>query len=155
MEIYTGIVQFISCLYVLPVVPDQMKRASYDERDSIMATTVTCAIGCIAGAFLTDMPFIIAPPTSVSIFFAVSMQQGGLTYVHGNPALMIAGGGLAFLGLVPPVGKFFTKLIPDSIQAAISVGIGLITALAGATEINLVVRGTQLFCLHVCVCILR
>ena len=32
-------------------------------------------------------------------------------------------------------------MIPDSIQAAISVGIGLITALAGATEINLVVRG--------------
>jgi AGZA family xanthine/uracil permease-like MFS transporter len=32
-------------------------------------------------------------------------------------------------------------LIPDSIQAAISIGIGLITALAGATEINLVVRG--------------
>ena len=32
-------------------------------------------------------------------------------------------------------------MIPDSIQAAISVGIGLITALAGATEINLIVRG--------------
>jgi AGZA family xanthine/uracil permease-like MFS transporter len=33
------------------------------------------------------------------------------------------------------------QLIPDSIQAAISVGIGMITALAGATEINLIVQG--------------
>jgi AGZA family xanthine/uracil permease-like MFS transporter len=32
-------------------------------------------------------------------------------------------------------------MIPDCIQAGISVGIGLITALAGAIEVNLVVRG--------------
>jgi len=32
-------------------------------------------------------------------------------------------------------------LIPDCIQAATSIGIGLITALAGCTEINLVVKG--------------
>eukprot|EP00981_Chlorochromonas_danica_P001456 scaffold300_cov173-Ochromonas_danica.AAC.24 len=115
MELFTGVIQFISCVYVLPVVPDQMKRAGYDEVDSIMATTVTCAI--------------------------VSMQQSGFTSKEGNAGLLIAGAALAFLGFVPPVGRFFTKLIPDSIQAAISVGIGLITALAGATEINLVVRG--------------
>jgi adenine/guanine/hypoxanthine permease len=110
MEFYTGCIQFISCLYVLPVVPDQMKRAHYDEEFSIMATTVTCAIGCIAGAFLTDMPFIIAPPTSVSIFFAVSMQQSGFSWMEGNSALIIAGAGLALLGLVPPVGRFFTSV---------------------------------------------
>ncbi len=110
MEIFTGVIQFISCLYVLPVVPDQMKRAHYDEEASIMATTVTCAIGCIIGAFLTDTPFIIAPPTSVSIFFAVSMQQNGYSFLEGNPSLLIAGAGLAFLGIVPPVGRFFTKV---------------------------------------------
>lgn len=33
------------------------------------------------------------------------------------------------------------QLIPDCIQASTSVGIGLITALAGCTEIDLVVRG--------------
>lgn len=141
LEIYTGVIQFISCLYVLPVVPYQMKRVGYDETSSVIATSVTCAIGCIVGAFLTDMPLIVAPPTSVSIFFAVSMQQSGMNYLDGNACLLISGAALAFIGLVPPLGRFFTKLIPDSIQAAISVGIGLITALAGATEINLVVRG--------------
>lgn len=78
MEAYCGLIQFISCLYVLPVVPYQMKRVGYDETGSIIATTVCCAIGSIIAAFLTDMPFIIAPPTSVSIFLAVSMQQQGL-----------------------------------------------------------------------------
>jgi xanthine/uracil/vitamin C permease (AzgA family) len=78
MEAYCGVIQFISCLYVLPVVPYQMKRVGYDETGSIIATTVCCAIGSIIAAFLTDMPFIVAPPTSVSIFLAVSMQQQGL-----------------------------------------------------------------------------
>lgn len=118
-----------------------MKRVGYDEQTTIIATSATCALGCIVGSILTDMPFIIAPPTSVSIFFAVSMQQAGMHYKEGNAALIISGAALAFLGIVPPVGRFFTRLIPDAIQAAISVGIGLITALAGATEINLVIRG--------------
>ena len=86
MEFYTGVVQFISCLYVLPVVPFQMKRAGYDQEGTIMATAVTCCIGetacihgflihlsvlnnyhrragCIIGAFLTDM---VCHPTSMA-----------------------------------------------------------------------------------------
>eukprot|EP01038_Epipyxis_sp_PR26KG_P014832 gene14832-19929_t len=141
LEVLTGVIQFISCLYVLPVVPFQMQRAHFNSTDSIMATTVTCAIGCIISAFLTDMPFIIAPPTSVSIFYAVSLQQSGLGPKYGNGALMVAGAALALCGIVPPLGRFFTRMIPDPMQASISVGIGLITALAGATEINLVIRG--------------
>lgn len=110
MEIFTGIIQFISCLYVLPVVPFQMKRVGYDEQFTIVTTAATCALGCIIGAFLTDMPFIIAPPTSVSIFFAVSMQQAGMGYKEGNAALIVSGAALAFLGIVPPVGRFFTRV---------------------------------------------
>lgn len=86
LEVYTGIVQFISCLYVLPVVPYQMKRVGYDETASIIATCVTCSIGSIIAAFLTDMPFIIAPPTSVSIFLAVAMQQTNMGPSMGNTA---------------------------------------------------------------------
>jgi xanthine/uracil/vitamin C permease (AzgA family) len=110
MEIYTGAVQFISCLYVLPVVPFQMKRVGYIEQYTCVSTATTCAIGCIIGAFLTDMPFIIAPPTSVSIFFAVSMQQSGMLWREGNAALLISGAALAFIGFVPPIGKFLTRV---------------------------------------------
>jgi len=140
-EIYSGVVQFISCLYVLPVVPYQMKRVGYDETASIIATCVTCALGSIVAAFLTDMPFIIAPPTSVSIFLAVSMQQSNVGPPVGNYAVIISGVCLTLVGAFPPISRFVTKLIPNCIQASTSVGIGLITALAGATEINLVVRG--------------
>jgi hypothetical protein len=38
-EVYAGIVQFISCMYVLPVIPEQMVNAGYDP-DSSYAVTV-------------------------------------------------------------------------------------------------------------------
>ena len=137
MECYCGLVQFISCLYVLPVVPFQMKRVGYDETSSIVATTVTCAIGSIASSFLTDMPLIIAPPTSVSIFLAVSMQQSNFSKDEGCAAVILSGASLVVIGALPPVARFISKLIPDCIQAATSVGIGLITALAGCIESTL------------------
>lgn len=110
MELYCGLIQFISCLYVLPVVPFQMKRVGYEEEYSIIATSVTCAIGSLVAAFLTDMPFIIAPPTSVSIFLAVSMQQSGLRAKEGNAAVMLSGAALVLVGAIPPFGRFMTKV---------------------------------------------
>jgi xanthine/uracil/vitamin C permease (AzgA family) len=87
-----------------------MKRVGYDETSSIIATAVTCAIGSIVAAFVTDMPFIIAPPTSVSIFLAVSMQQQGQTKNDGNAAVILSGAGLAFIGALPPVTRFLSKV---------------------------------------------
>lgn len=110
LELTCGLIQFISCLYVLPVVPFQMARVGYEEQSSIIATCATCAIGSIVAAFLTDVPFIVAPPTSVSIFLAVSMQQTGLRTREGNAAVMWSGLGLAIIGGIPILSKFFTKV---------------------------------------------
>jgi xanthine/uracil/vitamin C permease (AzgA family) len=116
MEIYCGLIQWISCLYVLPVVPFQMKRVGYDETSTIISTAATCAIGCIVASVLVDMPLIIAPPTSVSIFLAVSMQQQGLNPIHGNAAVMLSGVGLFVVGAVPPLGRFITKVSHSSFE---------------------------------------
>lgn len=140
-EVMLGLVQFISCVYILPVVPEQLEKAGYERVSSIVSTCLTCALGCIIGGVLTNMPFIVAPPTSVSIFLSVFLQQQNLGRHQGNVATLMAGVGLLIIGVVRPLGSFITRLIPDCIQASTSVGIGLITALAGATEVHLVVRG--------------
>jgi hypothetical protein len=46
----------------------------------------------------------------VSIFIAVSLQQQGYSYQQGNAALILSGAALAFIGIVPPVGRFFTMV---------------------------------------------
>ena len=56
------------------------------------------------------MPLIIAPPTSVSIFLAVSMQQQGLGKEAGCAAVMMSGTGLAIIGLIPPLSRTISKV---------------------------------------------
>ena len=46
----------------------------------------------------------------MSIFIAVSLQQQGYSYQEGNAALILSGAALAFIGVVPPVGRFFTMV---------------------------------------------
>jgi hypothetical protein len=64
----------------------------------------------IAAGFFTDMPLIVAPPTSVSIFLAVSMQQQGLQPNSGNAAVIYSGIALAIIGIFPPLGRFIQKV---------------------------------------------
>ena len=141
IEITCGYIHFISCLFVLPVIPDQMEAAGYNKTSSIEATALACCVGCIISSYLTNLPFIIAPPTAVSIFLAVALQRGGMTQSQGDTAVILSGMVLVVIGIFKPLTKFVSKLIPDCIQAATAVGIGLITALAGAIELKLVVPG--------------
>ena len=109
MEFYCGIVQFISCLYILPVVPQQMARAAYNKESSIAVTAAACGIGCIIASFLTNLPFIIAPPTSVSIFLAVYLQKENMSRQDGNMSVVLSGVILVLLGY-RPFGRFVARV---------------------------------------------
>lgn len=37
-EIYCGVIQFISCLYILPVLPHQLEQAGYNLRSTYVVT---------------------------------------------------------------------------------------------------------------------
>lgn len=140
-EVLCGYINFISCLYVLPVIPNQLAAAGYDKTASIATTALACSVGSILSSYLTNLPFIVAPPTAVSIFLAVALQQNGMSQDEGDSAVIYSGIVLLLIGILKPVSTFVTKLIPDCIQASTAVGIGLITALAGVIELKLVVTG--------------
>ena len=118
-EAILGVIQWISCLYVLPVVPEQLHRAHYEAVSSIVATASMCCLGCIFGGVLTNMPFIIAPPTSVSIFLAVFLQQQGLHRHDGNNATIVSGALLLLVGLVRPLGVLVARVILNLITHTI------------------------------------
>lgn len=140
-ELYAGFVQFVSCIYILPVVSRQLESAGYHRAQLVIATATVCAMGCILSSYTTNLPFVVAPPTSVSIFLAVALQRNKQTREQGDTAVVLSGLCLLLIGVFRSASRFVTRLIPDSIQASTAVGIGLITALAGAIEIGLVVQG--------------
>ena len=139
-EMYYGFVHFISCLYVLAVIPQQLVNVGYSDRTSVVITALCCGLGSIIGGFFTNLPFIVAPPTVVSIYLVASMQEKNLGPDVGNGAVVLSGFFLMFLGY-KPLAHLIGTLIPLPIQVGTTVGIGLLTALAGATEIGLIKNG--------------
>ena len=141
LELYCGFIHFISCLYVLAVAPQQLSKAGYNVETSVVAMGLCCGIGSIVGGLFANLPFVIAPTSVVSIFLAVYMQSNDMTPDEGSAAVILSGILIMTL-FIRPVGKFIGRLIPLPIQVGTTLGVGLLTALAGAAEISLVQTGS-------------
>ena len=68
-----------------------------------------CAIGSIIGGLFANLPFIVAPPTAISIFLSVFLQERQMKYDMGNQAVIYSGFALIFLGW-RPLGTLFTRV---------------------------------------------
>lgn len=139
-ECYCGLIQFISCVYILPVVSSQLAPAGFHADESVVVTSAITGIGCIMSGLLTNLPMVVAPAPSVAIFYSVYLQEERLRSWEGNQAMCVAGVCLMVFGY-KPLSKAVTNMIPKPIQVGTAVGIGLITALAGALEVNMVQAG--------------
>jgi len=139
-EFYHGIIHFISCLYCLAVVPQQLSSAGYNSQNTVVAVALLCGIGSICCGLFANLPFVMAPPTVVTIFQSVYLQQHNIGPRQGNLGVIISGLFL-MLFFYRPLGEFVRHLIPIPIQVGTVVGIGLLTALAGSTEVDLVTSG--------------
>lgn len=139
-EIFLGCIAFVSCMYCLPVVSNQLVHVGYDGFGVITAISLWSGVGTIMIGLLTDLPFVAAPPTSISILFAGFLESSHFTYVEGNVICIISG--LILIGFgYRHIGYLVARLIPLPIQVGTTIGIGLITALAGAEECGLVQKG--------------
>jgi len=139
-EFYHGIIHFISCLYCLAVVPQQLSAAGYNPQNTVVAVALLCGVGSICCGLFANLPFVMAPPTVVTIFQSVYLQQHNIGPRAGNLGVIFSGLFL-MLFFYRPLGEFVKHLIPIPIQVGTVVGIGLLTALAGSTEVGMVTSG--------------
>jgi hypothetical protein len=59
------------------------------------------ALGSLLGGLFANLPFIIAPPTSISIFLSLYLQDNGYDANVGNSAVALSGLLLICLGWRP------------------------------------------------------
>ena len=108
-------------MYCLPVVSNQLVTVGYDGFGVITAISLWSGVGTILLGLLTDLPFVAAPPTSISILFAGFLETSGFTYVEGNVILIISG--LILIGFgYRHIGYLVARLIPLPIQVGTTVG---------------------------------
>lgn len=104
--------QFLASFYLVAVVPHQLQAAAgFDRSQAVAGSCLACCVGCILTGLLTDLPFLLAPPVAISIFFAVSLQREGMTVAQGRECLLVSGLLLIVLGLLPPkIDRLITRV---------------------------------------------
>jgi xanthine/uracil/vitamin C permease (AzgA family) len=68
-----------------------------------------CGIGCLIAGIFANLPFIIAPPTAVSIFYSVFIRQNDISVDGASSCVIVCGGMLVLFGY-RPLGRLATKV---------------------------------------------
>lgn len=143
-EIVAGLTTFMTMAYILAVNPDILSSTGMDKNGVFIATAIASFIGCVAMAFMSNLPFALAPGMGLNAYFAYSVVLGkGYSWQLALFAVFVEG--LIFILLsVTNVREAIFNAIPTSLKNAIGAGIGLFIAFIGLQSAKLVVGGATL-----------
>ena len=131
-EIIAGLTTFIAMAYVLATVPNMLGNAGLDK-GAVLTLMILLIIGTsLAMAFVTNRPFALAPGLGSVSIVAGMMANDGVSPEHAAGVIFCV---ISFLGMREAV----VKVIPKSLKAAVTAGVGLFIALLGAKQCGLVV----------------
>ena len=129
---------FIAMAYVLATVPNMLGNAGLDK-GAVLTLMILLIIGTsLAMAFVTNRPFALAPGLGSVSIVAGMMANDGVSPEHAAGVIFWSGiifCVISFLGMREAV----VKVIPKSLKAAVTAGVGLFIALLGAKQCGLVV----------------
>ncbi|MCS6804447.1 MAG: NCS2 family permease [Acidobacteriota bacterium] len=130
-EVLAGITTFLTMAYIIFVQPAVLSACGMDLGAVMVATCVSSALATLLMALLANYPIAVAPAMGHNFFFAFSVVIG--MKIPWSVAL----GGVAIAGIIfiltAGVGlrERLITAIPESLQHAIAVGIGLLIAMVG------------------------
>ena len=138
-EIIAGITTFLAAAYIIFVHPDMLAATGMDKG---ALTTVTCLVAGLATllmALWANVPIMLAPGMGLNAFFTYTLVINqnlpwqtalGIVFLSGLFFLL-----LTWLGFRERV----LKAIPESLQKATAVGIGLFIAFIGLQNLGLII----------------
>lgn len=130
-EFIAGLTTFITMAYIIFVNPNILSATGMDKGAVFVATIIAAAIGTLVMGLYANVPFAQAPGMGLNAFFAFTVCMGmgykweqalGIVFICGLVNILIT---------VTRVRKMIINAIPESLQYAISGGIGLFIAYIG------------------------
>ena len=140
-EIVAGITTFLTMSYILAVNPTMFGELDGMPIGSVFTSTALAAIvGCLAMAFVGNLPFGLAPVMGLNSFFVYSVCMGmGYSWQFALTAVLIEG--IIFIVLtLTNLREAIVNAIPMSLRSAIGAGIGLFIAFIGLKSAGVVVQ---------------
>lgn len=141
-ELLAGTTTFLTMAYIIFVQPAVLSACGMDLGAVMVATCVSSALATLLMAVLANYPIAVAPAMGHNFFFAFSVVIG--MKIPWSVAL----GGVAVAGfifiLTAGIGlrERLVTAIPESLQHAIAVGIGLLIAMVGLQWAGVIVASS-------------
>jgi AGZA family xanthine/uracil permease-like MFS transporter len=137
-EVMGGVTTFLTMAYILAVNPVFLVAAGMPLEGAIAATAVAAALATLLMALLANYPIALAPGMGMNAFFAYDICLGAK--VPWPTALgLVFWSGLAFLVLTATgLRRVLVRAVPQVLQLAGAVGIGLFIAFIGLQHGGLV-----------------
>lgn len=124
-EIVAGVTTFMTMAYILAVNPALLSMAGIPRGGVFMATCVASVVGTFCMAFMSNLPFVLAPGMGLNAFLTFGVCFGmGYSWQFALLAVFVEG--LVFLALsLTPVRESIFNAIPVCLKKAVAAGIGL------------------------------
>lgn len=130
-EIIAGITTFMTMAYIILVNPSILSITGMDKGAVFVATILAAAIATLIMGFVANVPYAQAPGMGLNAFFTFTIVLGlGFSWEQALAMVFICG--LINIAITATkVRKMIILAIPESLQYAISGGIGLFIAYIG------------------------
>lgn len=130
-EIFAGLTTFLTMAYILFVNPTILSMTGMDKTAVFVATILAAVVGTLIMALVANVPFAVAPGMGLNAFFTFTICfKMGFSWQQALAMVFICGI-INILITVTKLRKAIIKAIPESLQYAISGGIGLFIAYIG------------------------
>lgn len=137
-ELLAALTSFFTVSYIVIVNASILRDAGISTEASVVATTLTCFLGCLIIGFWANSPLVIIPGMGENIFFSYTIVQSlGLNWQEALGVVLVSG--IIFtLITFTPFSRLLINSIPHSLKNAITVGIGLFLTFIGLQKGGLI-----------------
>lgn len=137
-EIMAGFTTFFAMSYIIFVNPAILSATGMPSQAVFLATIIAAAIGTLGMGLFANVPYAQAPGMGLNAFFTYTVVFAlGFTWEQALALVFICGLLNIFI-TVTKIRKSIIKAIPESLQNAISGGIGIFIAYIGIKGANII-----------------
>lgn len=137
IEVTAGITTFLAMSYILFVNPSILAQSGMPSQAVFLATIFASAISTLAIGLIANVPYALAPGMGLNAFFTYTVVISlGFTWQEALSMVFICGL-INVLITVTNIRRMLIIAIPDSLQNAISAGIGVFIAYIGIKNLGL------------------
>lgn len=142
-ETIAGVTTFLTMVYIIFVNPAVLSAAGMDHGAIFVATCLVAAVGSFLLGLFSRFPIALAPAMALNVYFTyIIVQDIGLSWQNALGSVFIASLIFLFIALTK-VREWIVSAIPESLNAAITVGLGLFIALIALKSAGIVVANPK------------